>query len=161
MTAVKRQPEIRFVVEGTPVAWSRAGDANKDGKHWHYTPPKMREYKRLVSIRAKEAMNKAGARKPLDCPFLLGVEVFIPRPKAHYDSKGKLKDSAPAYPITKPDFGNYEKGIEDAMNNIVYTDDARLVGRLEESRKNYADHCPPQVCVRIVPLENLTVKDVK
>lgn len=48
-------------------------------------------------------------------------------------------------PITKPDNSNYAKGIEDALNNVIYNDDSQIVDLV--IRKFYSDK--PRVEIRI------------
>ena len=158
MTAVKRRPEIQFVVEGTPIAKARARVAVRSGRVFAYTPARTANFETLVRLRAKEALK---GRKPLDCPVIAGIEIFLPRPKSHYGKGGKLKDSAPLYPIGRPDLDNFVKAVCDAMNGVCYKDDSQIVGYTDDTRKIYADACPPQVCVRLIASGNITIGDAK
>ena len=55
----------------------------------------------------------------LDGPLKLLVDVYVLKPKS--TPKKQL------YPISRPDCSNYCKAIEDALNRVIYVDDARLV----------------------------------
>jgi Holliday junction resolvase RusA-like endonuclease len=57
----------------------------------------------------------------IDKPMILSCQIYLDRPKSV-----KRK-----YPEVKPDLSNYIKGIEDAMNKLVYTDDCKIVGYTE------------------------------
>lgn len=54
----------------------------------------------------------------IDKAMILSCQIYLDRPKSV-----KRK-----YPEVKPDLSNYIKGIEDAMNKLVYTDDSKIVG---------------------------------
>jgi len=65
----------------------------------------------------------------LDEPMILSCKIYIVKPKT-------VKRE---YPEVKPDLSNYIKGIEDAMNKIVYTDDSKIIG-YTECMKLYRRH---------------------
>ena len=50
-------------------------------------------------------------------------------------------------PITRPDLGNLSKGLLDALQGIVYRDDAQIVELLE--RKRFADGRGPGVAITV------------
>ncbi len=67
-------------------------------------------------------------------PFdgLLSVEVifFLPRPKSHFRTgkySGILRDSAPKYPMTKPDLTKLWRSTEDALTGLLWKDDAQII----------------------------------
>lgn len=66
----------------------------------------------------------------LDCPLHLEIDFIKPRPQNHFGTgknKGRIKQSANAYPITKPDATKLLRAVEDAMQGICYTNDSRIV----------------------------------
>lgn len=90
--------------------------------------PKSREWKNLV---AKEA--GLVARGFLEGPLLLEATFYRPRPASHYGSgknRGQVKASAPAFPDTRPDTTKLLRGIEDAMQGVLYRDDAQIVRQI-------------------------------
>ena len=65
--------------------------------------------------------------KPLDEPLRVDINFYFPRPKAHYGTgrnAGKLKPSAPARHIVKPDIDNLQKWVYDSMNKVFWRDDS-------------------------------------
>ncbi|API59540.1 hypothetical protein BSL82_09625 [Tardibacter chloracetimidivorans] len=109
-----------FVVPGEPVAWARAG---KNGK-FSFTPPKQRNFGAMVKILAAEAMD---GREPYDGPVKLLVDVCLAIPA----SKPKKWQNDAALrlirPVKKPDWDNAGKIISDALNGIVWNDDAQVI----------------------------------
>lgn len=81
----------------------------------------------VVSFYAKRAMRERELIRPFDGPLCLKAIFFRERPASHYSKRGGLLPSAPAFPATKPDCSKLMRAIEDAMNQIVYDDDGRLV----------------------------------
>jgi len=71
-------------------------------------------------------------------PLHMEIDLRIPRPKSHYNTKGFLKADSPEYPILvrAGDVDNYAKAVMDALNGIVYTDDSQIVWL--QVRKDYA-----------------------
>ena len=82
-----------------------------------YDPERSKKFKKdlvhLISLRLPKEM--------LDGPMILSCKIYITRPKS-------VKRE---FPEVKPDLSNYIKGVEDAMNKLVYTDDSRIVGYTE------------------------------
>jgi Holliday junction resolvase RusA-like endonuclease len=63
-------------------------------------------------------------------PLLLVVDFFLMRPKGHYGTGRNasiLKDSAPAYPVGRPDATKLVRAVEDALTGILWRDDAQVV----------------------------------
>jgi Holliday junction resolvase RusA-like endonuclease len=92
-------------------------DANKHVKEW----------RRQVADAATEAMS---CRPLITGPVRLAVVIERVRPAGHFrtgKNAGKLRDSAPAYPTTKPDLLKLVRAIEDGMSGIVYRDDKQIV----------------------------------
>jgi Holliday junction resolvase RusA-like endonuclease len=60
-------------------------------------------------------------------PIFLQLRATFERPKDHYSKAGTLKQDAPRFKTTKPDCDNLVKLAKDALNKIVYRDDAQVV----------------------------------
>ena len=58
-------------------------------------------------------------------PCRVRMIFFMPRPKGHFDSRGRLRPSAPAVPVTRPDVLKLARSTEDALTGIVWADDAQ------------------------------------
>lgn len=102
-----------------------------------YDPAKSKNFKESLRsiIMAKEI------RPLIDIPMIMSCKVYITRPKS-------VKRP---YPEVKPDLSNYIKGIEDAMNGLVYTDDSKIIG-YAGCYKRYADEGVPRIEVRLFRL---------
>lgn len=91
-------------------------------------------------------------RELLAGPLLLEVTFWMPRPKGHYGTgrnAERLKDSAPRYPIVKPDTTKLLRALEDALTGIVWRDDAQIVTQIVQ--KSYGT--PARAEVRVVPVQ--------
>lgn len=67
---------------------------------------------------------------PLVGPMSMTVTFVMPRPKGHYGSGRNadvLKDSAPRWPIGKPDLDKLLRAALDGMTGIVYVDDSQII----------------------------------
>lgn len=129
---------LKFVVAGVaqPRGSKTVGTA-KDGRVFiRDDNPKSRDWMKTVSRTAAAAMFQA-SKRPTGKPVLLAVTVYRERPAWHFGT-GKnakmVKPGAPAYPATKPDTTKLVRGIEDALNEIVWTDDAIVVEQRNSKR---------------------------
>ena len=117
---------IRFTIPGPAVPQGRTRLTTR-GRYPHaYDPQKSREYKQLVQAIAKAAMRKRGGAL-LEGPVMLSVQEFRAVPKSWNKEKREAALGGSIFPTTKPDTSNVVKGIEDAMNGIVWHDDAQVV----------------------------------
>jgi Holliday junction resolvase RusA-like endonuclease len=103
-------------------------------------------YKQEVAGAALEACG--GEPLLLDGPLILDVKFYLARPRGHYRT-GKnahlVRDSAPGYPMGRPDTTKLLRAVEDALTGIVWTDDSRVVYQL--ASKHYGT--PERVEVRV------------
>ncbi len=75
------------------------------------------------------------ARQVYNGPLLTGaikltIQFYRPRPRSHFGSgknSDKLKPSAPAHPITRPDNSKLVRAVEDALKGVVWKDDSQVV----------------------------------
>jgi Holliday junction resolvase RusA-like endonuclease len=58
-------------------------------------------------------------------PLTMTVDFMMPRPKAHYGSKG-LKKDAPHYHEKKPDIDNLIKALLDSVSGILFDNDSQI-----------------------------------
>lgn len=73
-----------------------------------------------------------------DRPLILRVTVEKLRPQSHYLTDGvRLRKGAPLYPDTKPDMGKLIRAVEDALENVIYTNDSRIIRH--ETEKRYGE----------------------
>jgi len=125
---------IAFTVYGNPVPKARARVVKlKNGRTVSFTPAKTENWE--DSIRAQ-----ALAYRPdnlLDGPLVLRAVFYLLRPR----SRPKREQ----YPDRRPDLDNCLKSVKDALNGVIWTDDARIVKIIAE--KCYGD--PPRVEIMI------------
>ncbi len=148
--SMTRPADLEIVVYGSPeprgsktVGRGRGGqtfvrDSNPKSYPW------MRDVAQAAGIAMRGAPLLRGA---LRCD----VDFFLPRPKGHFGSgknAGTVRPSAPPRPITKPDKGKLERGTLDALEGIVYANDAQVVEG--DSRKFYGE--PARCEIRVYVL---------
>lgn len=137
---------ITFVVPGKPQAQQRARATSINGKIRMYDPEASANFKQLVAYSAIPYRPAA----LLECPLTLTLDICRIVPKGF--SKQKTKDAIGGMirPSTKPDCSNYLKGIEDALNGLIWRDDSQLVSVIV--RKWYGVR--PGTFIRIEPCGN-------
>lgn len=132
---------ITFTIFGDPVAKGRPKFCRRGNFFHTYTPTKTRKAENAIGT---EALKHRPAQ-PLPGPLEVHIDVFRARPK----SMTKRERLTLLHPITKPDADNYAKLILDALNGIMWLDDAQVVDL--RVRKFYDD--TPRCEVRIIEIE--------
>lgn len=130
--------QLSFFVPGIPVAKGRPrarGFIRKNGKLGAsmYTPDKTAHWENIVRDRAIAY----APPEPIDKPIRLQMDFYMPKPKS---AKKRL------YPSVRPDVDNLSKALMDAMNGIIWADDALVCQK--HSSKYYATE-PSQVGVSV------------
>jgi Holliday junction resolvase RusA-like endonuclease len=92
--------KLSFVVQGPPVPKPRA----RVMAGYSFTPPRAREWEKLVALRALEARPSGW---PLDADYRVRVAVYRQ--------------------ARRGDLDNFVKAATDAMNRTVYEDDRQIV----------------------------------
>jgi Holliday junction resolvase RusA-like endonuclease len=101
------------------------------GKHARvYTPKDADTWKDRVFLMVRDAMQLAGWDGPLRGPVAMELEYRFPRPMSHYGTgrnAGKVKASAPTMlHAVKPDGDNLEKATLDALEGLLFVNDAQV-----------------------------------
>ena len=104
-----------------------------------YTPKKTKDFEADV---ARMAVNQVG-QSPLEGPLEMKITFHIAKPKS-------VKRE---YPHVKPDLDNLEKSLIDALNTIVFHDDAQIIRKF--SQKVYDTHSA--ISVEVAELGNLDI----
>ncbi|OPY74938.1 MAG: Endodeoxyribonuclease RusA [Syntrophorhabdus sp. PtaU1.Bin153] len=128
-----------YTILGIPVAQGRARTRVVKGVAMHYDPKKSKDAKddiRSQVVQQNPVYYDAG-------PVQVDVTFEIPRPRAHFRANGQLKGNAPIFCDKKPDCSNYLKGLEDALNGILWRDDSQIA--IVNVRKRYAAKEPKTV----------------
>lgn len=84
-----------------------------------------------VAVReaARAAVGSIAAPPLVGVAIALAIEFRMARPGSHWGSgkhAGRLKPSAPLYPIGKPDSSKLLRATEDSLTGIVWDDDSRV-----------------------------------
>jgi Holliday junction resolvase RusA-like endonuclease len=113
--------ELHFFVPGEPVG--KAARVRTKNGHT-FLPTRTRDYMAVVSHEAHLAM----AGSPLfDGPVGYCITMMVQAPKKRSKELQVALDLDRAWAPKKPDCTNVLKGVEDAMNRIVWRDDAQVV----------------------------------
>lgn len=131
---------------GQPKGWSRAGHRIvKSGKRLFiqtYTPHAMRAYQDSIRKVARLAM---GSRPPLVGPLSVSLRFRMPIPKSATKARRMAMAAGEIAHTSTPDKDNMTKAIYDALNKIVWRDDAQITRGFQS--KIYAEQ--PGVDVRV------------
>lgn len=133
---------IEFTIPGEPIAQGRPrAGKTRTGQTVIYDPAKSRNYKQYIQLVARGYAPK----KPMEGALSMTVKIYRPMLK-NFSKKRRQEAEAGLYrPTTKPDNSNYIKGIEDALNGVIYKDDSQIVSSKIE--KYYSEN--PRVEIRV------------
>jgi len=119
---------LRLSIDGKPepagskTAYPRGGkcivvDANNKAKDW----------KKAVATQVKEQLPESFSL--LDGDIIIACTFFLERPKGHFKKDGTLSAEGRRRPrpSVRPDVLKLMRGTEDALTDVVWTDDARVV----------------------------------
>lgn len=137
---------IQFTIHGVAVAQGRPRAGKSfTGQTVVYDPGKSRAYKEYVRLIASE--NRP--QKPYEGQIMMQIDVYKSIPKSMPKYKRQAALDGKLRPITKPDTSNYAKGIEDALNGIIYKDDSQIVQSV--INKFYSDRPRVEVTISELP----------
>ena len=107
---------IAFSIPGEAIAFARSGGSGSV----RFTPKRQRDFMALVKLAAHKAMD---GEPPLDGPIELQIRATYRVPA----SWSKKRAATARWRTARPDADNIAKIIADAINEIVYGDDAQVV----------------------------------
>ncbi len=141
---------IHLFAPGEPVAKARARHrqvTTKAGKSFvhSYTPKKTASFEKYI---AKLAQQQMLLRSPTRAPVKLDLVFFFSIPESWPTWKQKAAQEQHIAHTTKPDKDNLEKAVKDALNGIVWIDDAQVC--LGSSQKLYSNE--PGVLINVTEL---------
>ena len=108
---------LTFSILGEPVAKGRPKITTFKGFARAYTPIKTRNAE--ADVRSQIIAQLPKGHKPFTYPVSIKLTIMRAKPKS---ASKKVTE-----PITRPDLDNYIKLYLDAMNTIVFSDDALIV----------------------------------
>lgn len=117
---------LSFEIPGQPIGQGRPKFSTINGHARAYDPEKSRNYKAYIRMLATQAMKDSGFTM-IEGPCVLSINAYFEVPKSKSKKFREAALSGLEYPTKKPDLSNIIKGIEDAINNLVYKDDACIV----------------------------------
>ena len=132
---------------GVPTGKVAVADANPRAKSWQ---------QEVASV-ARAAFIDARGGGVFDGPLELRVWFYAPRPRSHYRTGRNahlLRDSAPTWPIVRPDTTKLLRGLEDALTGVVWRDDAQVV--VQTARKVYGEPARTMVEIQRLIVERET-----
>jgi len=105
----------------------------------------VKSWSQLVAEGANHALAQLppDARGLLEGPVRLTLAFYLPRPKKYQHRRG----IDPAH-VTKPDASKLVRGVEDALTQVVYRDDAQIV-ELVVVKRYAALAAAPHVYIRV------------
>lgn len=141
---LRRDMELRFNIE--PQQQERPRATGRGRFIRVYDPPKTAKFKRELKQLATEMYHDA----PLEGEIYLKVAFYRKIQKSISKKEHDRRASGEHRPIVKADLSNYLKSFEDALNGVIWTDDATIV-ELNTS-KWYADN--PRIEIEVKELKN-------
>lgn len=117
-----------FDIEPTPQLRPRV--SSRGGYVKVYDPPKVKQFKRILR---SLAVNQY-ARPPMIGPLSVSLIFYRPVQKSISQSERERRLTNRSKPVVKPDTDNYIKSTLDALNGVLWHDDAQIVKLTAEKR---------------------------
>lgn len=133
---------MRIIVPGNPIPKAR----HRDGKNGHKYNPQRKEERDWLMLARRQITEKLSQGTPVS----LYATFFMQRPESHFGTgrnAGKLKPSAPAHHVIKPDLDNLLKFVKDVLNGVAWHDDSQVVWT--SMSKVYSDDNNPRTLLDI------------
>ncbi len=119
--------DIEFSVDMAPTGKARP----RMGRFGMYTPKKTHDAETIIAAAAAQRM---GGCSPTTDNVVMMVMVTFPIPKSYRGLKRSMAESGRLLPGKKPDIDNLVKLAADALNGIVYADDAQVCRLVAEKK---------------------------
>ena len=144
---------IEFEIPGQPVAKARARTVRtKGGKVRTYTPVKTKNWEQFAQISAWAEYSGA----PIAGPIMLTVIAVFGLPVSWPKWKKDAAQDGRIIHASKPDADNVLKAVKDALNGIIWIDDAQ-VSRAVITKK-YGAAAKVKIIVREISAAGSNVK---
>ena len=141
----QREP-VTVMLAGEPQGKGRARAVRRGNYIGHYTPEKTRTYEGMIR---SAAMDVLGSKAPFEDPVEFVLRAVFPVPTSRSGRKRQRALTGELKPGKKPDLDNIVKAWNDALNGVVYRDDA-LICRMTLD-KRYGPQALVVVTVRPLP----------
>jgi Holliday junction resolvase RusA-like endonuclease len=106
---------IAFTIPGEAVPWARAGGKGKV----RFTPKKQASFMGVLKLFGERAM---AGRPPLSGAIEMKVAAVYAKPA----SWSRKKAAETSWKTSRPDADNLSKIVADALNSLVFLDDAQV-----------------------------------
>lgn len=118
---------VTFVIPGKPQPKGSTKSFIKNGRVVTTSDnDALKPWQAVATLVARA--NHSGWGIPFNGNVDIKARFAFPYLKAHLDSKGKVKESAPELKNTKPDLDKLQRALGDALKDAgVYTEDSRVV----------------------------------
>jgi len=116
---------LTLKIPGKPIAKKRPRFARRGKFTVTYNDQETEEGRFILEVK-----QQLDGHTLMTGPIRMVVNFYFQRPKSHFGAgrnAGKLKPSAPAYHICKPDLDNLLKFLKDCLNNFVWKDDSQVL----------------------------------
>ena len=117
---------LSFEIPGQPIGQGRPKFSTINGHARAYDPEKSRNYKAYIRMLATQAMKDSGFTM-IEGACSIEIFAFFEVPKSKSKKFREAALNGLERPTKKPDLSNIIKGIEDALNGLVYKDDSSIV----------------------------------
>lgn len=129
--------EIRIRIPRPPIGKGRGRATTIGGAPRIYTPAKTRQEEQAIRFLAMQAMS---GREPLTGPLEMHVYAYFAIPDSWSARKKSLAAQGFILPAVRPDLDNVTKLCKDALNRVVFKDDAQVVDALLRKRYGTIPH---------------------
>lgn len=106
---------ITFTIPGTAISKARPRTTKRGNRAIMYTPDKTKNYENYVKLVAAQYAPEELLVNPLD----IELEFYLQRPKS---LPKKIQ-----HHVKKPDIDNLAKSVMDAMEGVIYVNDAQVI----------------------------------
>lgn len=135
MAAIREAMTIRFTVigrlagSGSKTFMPRGG---KKGGRPIAVPASKYSKGWMDSVRAEAAIAARNLPALMRGPVGVIYTFYCPRPKSHFDSQNRIRDTAPEYPYRRkePDWDKLCRSTSDAMTGVIWHDDKQVVNAI-------------------------------
>lgn len=112
-----------IIIPIEPVEQQRPRATNRGGHISIYDPPKVKKFKKEVAEYVQQQPLPKFENVELD----VHIRFYRKIQKSLTKKEWELRMTGVHRPIVKPDLDNYTKSILDALNGLVWDDDAKIV----------------------------------
>jgi Holliday junction resolvase RusA-like endonuclease len=127
---------IRIVISEEPVAKARSRVVFNNGKIHSFTPAKTKDAQDLIRLRCMRHQEQC-----------FGEHIPVKLTVVFYRTKSKWLPRKEELPFRKPDLDNMGKLVQDALNGILYKDDAQICSL--SFKKRWTDRPEGYITIRL------------